>query len=205
MDMKAAYEAGASIQQICEETGRSFSWTWSQLKGAGVKMRRGRLSSTQLAVSLHRRFEAAYCPEPNSGCWLWTKARDAPGYGKIVTGRKVTKAHRVSYEMHKGKIGKGLSVCHTCDTPPCVNPDHLFLGTVKENWDDCASKGRHVYGTRHAFAKLTDGRVREARRLAKRGVPYSDLANRYGTSWSAVRAAVQGVTWKHVPMEASPD
>ncbi len=87
-------------------------------------------------------FNEKWMPEPNSGCWLWTAYVDRDGYGNITINRKPTPAHRASWELFKGTIPKGLLVCHKCDTPACVNPDHLFLGTHKDNIRDSFAKGR---------------------------------------------------------------
>lgn len=82
-------------------------------------------------------------PEPNSGCWLWAASlRPVSGYGQLRIGASVKFAHRVSYALHRGPIPAGLFVCHHCDTPSCVNPDHLFLGTAKDNAQDSLRKGR---------------------------------------------------------------
>jgi len=80
------------------------------------------------------------------GCWGWSGSKDCRGYGVISSrnGSKSSpeKAHRVSYEKAYGKIPEGLNVCHRCDNPECTNPEHLFVGTQKENMSDCSSKGR---------------------------------------------------------------
>lgn len=88
-----------------------------------------------------KRFMKSVSPEPMSGCWIWTGAMQN-AYGKIRVMMKDVRAHRASWEIHKGPIPNGVCVLHACDTPLCVNPSHLFLGTQTENMDDRQKKGR---------------------------------------------------------------
>jgi hypothetical protein len=81
----------------------------------------------------------------DTDCWEWQGGKNNVGYGMIRDEHGMRTTHRVSYELHKGNIPHGMCVCHTCDNPKCVNPDHLWLGTKKENAQDMISKGRNNY------------------------------------------------------------
>lgn len=88
-----------------------------------------------------------------SGCWQWTGSKDSWGYGQIRIvsssgGSKIRGAHRISFELFKGEIPDGYFVCHTCDNPRCVNPDHLFLGTQTDNMQDRLRKGRNPFANK---------------------------------------------------------
>lgn len=88
------------------------------------------------------RFNLNTVVEPNTGCILWTGPSDKNGYGKIYANKKHLRAHRLSYEMFKGGLKSEDLVCHKCDTPACVNSEHLFVGTPKDNMIDKVNKGR---------------------------------------------------------------
>lgn len=95
----------------------------------------------------HRLMEKV-SPEPTSGCWLWSGNVNSNGYGVIGVGSRTDGSrgneltHRLSYKLNTGEIPVRKMVCHRCDNPSCVNPDHLFLGTQSDNMKDCKSKGR---------------------------------------------------------------
>ena len=140
--------------------------------------------------------------QPN-GCWEWTRGKRGSGYGavEVVPGRGSIAANRASWILTHGSIPDGMQVLHTCDNRPCVNPDHLFLGTNYDNVQDKVSKGRQwkPIGRKNHAAKLTEADVREIRRLYKTGKYGSDdLAKMFGVSKSSANKAATGFTWGHV-------
>lgn len=139
----------------------------------------------------------------SDGCWLWTGLRhDRGDYGLIHIShprKHKYRAHRFSYELANGPIPEGLCVCHRCDNPPCVRPDHLFLGTNAENHADSAAKGR-AYRPRGELcgkAKLTAPQVREMRSLQGR-LSHGEIARRFGVHRATVRGILYGLRWKHL-------
>jgi hypothetical protein len=161
------------------------------------------------------RFDERACPEPTTGCWLWTGYLNADGYGLFYFGSQQMKAPRAAWLLFRGEIPDGLSVLHHCDTPACVNPAHLFVGTHQDNMTDRGRKGRaacgdrsgprlhpeaRAIGTRNANAKLDPAAVTELRRLAAEGSNHCAIARRLGVSPRTVRAVLDGRTWRHVPL-----
>lgn len=138
-------------------------------------------------------------------CWVWVAAHDIAGYGRIKIDGKLKLAHRAIYEWIHGKIPDGMFICHHCDNPACVNPDHLFLGTRSDNMKDAARKGRLSFprckGSKNGVAKLTEAQVKEMRLKYRRGIVgfgYKSLARLYGVGETTVRHIIKRDTWKHV-------
>jgi hypothetical protein len=135
------------------------------------------------------------------GCWLWQGARDRQGYGIFRFPHGNKKAHRVSWSLAYGKdVPVGVLICHHCDNPPCVRPEHLFTGTVRDNYVDSRVKGRAraPMGEEQHSAKLTPADVVAMRRLAADGATHSDLASQFGVCRSSVGNTVNKLTWRHI-------
>lgn len=140
-------------------------------------------------------------PEPNTGCWLWGRALDHDGYGitwMAKTKPRQQRAHRLSYYLHHGEFDTRLMVLHKCDNPSCVNPDHLFLGTVQDNSDDMKRKGRQAKGRTQWLSKLVDTDIIKIRELYANGQPYRSIAKLYNIAFSNVAFIVKRKTWKHL-------
>lgn len=138
--------------------------------------------------------------DEKTGCWLWRARKAITTYGfKRHNGKNIS-ATRLVYRLVHGdqSLPDNLFVLHRCDNPPCVNPDHLFVGTQLDNIRDCISKGRNVCGAKTWNSKLTNEQVREMRQLHSRGFSGRSLSRRYGINDSAVSAIVHGRKWKHV-------
>ena len=170
-----------------------------------------------------------YVQKDESGCWLWTGMKDRAGYGRIRVGNagsRIRRAHRVSYELHVGLIPNGLHICHHCDTPACVNPDHLFAGTSSENMQDMVRKGRanpkpkrgdesnrrthpesyaHLHGEGSGMAKLTTNRMLEVYDLKNTGVSTYHVADQFSVSRSLVRQIWARKIWRRELNEHRPD
>lgn len=142
-------------------------------------------------------------------CVLWPYYRmpdprdGKPGYGCFRFRGKHTPTNRIAWIMNRGEIPRGLNVCHTCDNPGCVNLRHLFIGTQKENMQDCIRKGRKTMpcGVLNPSVKLTENQVKEMRSLYKKDSPDSSpraLAKKFSVARSTAFSIVKGKTWKHL-------
>lgn len=146
--------------------------------------------------------------QKGDGCWEWQAAFGANGYGKLKCCGRTMAAHRMSWVLANGEIPDGLCVLHKCDNRSCVRPEHLFLGTKKQNTADMWAKGRGsrggagestVRGERHGMAKLTAEQVLEIRKLAADGISLTELCKRFGLKSSgSMSAIVSGKKWAHL-------
>jgi hypothetical protein len=151
--------------------------------------------------------------QKGDGCWEWVGSRQSQGYGRHYLRGKMIPAHRFSWELHFGPIPDDLWVLHTCDNPPCCNPDHMFLGYPIDNIEDMVNKGRqakgethawhvrpeaHAHGEGHGLAKLSDAIVRDARIRFRDGATVAALAKEHGVAPPVMHRAIRGQTWKHV-------
>lgn len=136
--------------------------------------------------------------DTSGNCWIWKLAKDREGYGFFWWKNKQIRAHRFVAQEILGWEIKGLQVCHECDNPSCVNPDHLFLGTHTTNMEDCVKKGRQQKGERCHTAKLKEEDVREVRARLANGDPPSRIAKEKGVTKSCIQHIGWGKTWKHV-------
>lgn len=144
------------------------------------------------------RFTEKYIPEPNTGCWLWIAGEGPTGYGTFnIPGKPGYKAHRFSYEYFKGSA-IGFDVCHKCDTPLCVNPEHLFLGTRKDNMADAVLKGRTLKGIKHPLAVLNEKQVKEIKILLKHKIGLRFIASSYKVHIMTISDINRGATWTHL-------
>lgn len=135
----------------------------------------------------------------DSGCWEWTGRRDDDGYGILTWRGKNLRAHRLSIELATGQqVAIDKVVCHRCDNPPCVNPVHLFVGTVKDNANDAKSKMRHYVGTKNGRAKLTEEQVAF---ILKSPLNGQQLANQFGVTRATINAIRRGLSWVHLNQE----
>lgn len=132
-----------------------------------------------------------------TGCHLWLGYRVADGYGHLKVNGIARRVHRIAWEIENGPIPKGLSVCHKCDVPNCINPRHLFVGTTADNYADMVAKGRRrvPFGKEHWSARLSEEAVRSIRSDRR---TQQQIADEFGVSRSLVGLIKSGARWAHV-------
>ena len=145
-------------------------------------------------ATLIERFEQKF--EKTEGCWEWHAGRNGNGYGAMYIGQKKVFAHRLSYELYIGRIPDNLCVLHKCDNPGCVNPEHLFLGTRKDNMVDKVSKDRQARGEKAGNVKLNSEKVVKVREMYSYGYLQQEIADSFGITNQTVSAICAKKTWK---------
>lgn len=140
-----------------------------------------------------QRFDAL--TEKTDSCWHWKGTKCPQGYGHISYKGRPTGAHRVSYLLHRGDFPRHLQVLHTCNNTSCVNPDHLFIGTQKDNMEDRKAKGRTLFGERNQLAKLTKYQVRRIREFRAVGISAYALKKQYNVSLSTIHKILRNETY----------
>lgn len=159
----------------------------------------------RIADALPERFWDRADQRDSDGCWPWTGNRNEAGYGRFGVSRERGEvlAHRLSWELTYGAIPEGLFVCHRCDHPECVRPDHLFLGTHQDNMADTVTKGRgngrSEPGELHGRARLKNSDIPTIRLLYAQGTSIAMIARQYHVGETTVRHVVLGETWAYIP------
>lgn len=189
---KSCYVIGHErVELICETCGSNFS-----IRKSDSERGKGQFCSQPCRYGTPKdRFWGRV--RKTDSCWLWTGRVSVGGYGKTYLGGKIIPAHRFSWTLANGPIPDGMFVCHKCDNPPCVRPDHLFLGTNADNMADCAAKGRIARGEKNGAAKLTSSQVQEIREMARLGLKHKDIAERFAIHASYVWMIVSGRWRRH--------
>lgn len=140
--------------------------------------------------------------EKSGDCWIWQDSLTEKGYGQFRIGNKKIRAHRMAYLLSGGTIPNGMMVCHKCDNPSCINPNHLFIGTAKDNVRDCIQKGRHCltnfkkqYGERNGRSKLTRNDIEQIILLRRKGTLYRVIADKFNISITHASQICRGLFW----------
>lgn len=199
----------------CETCGIKFLWSRGRKQAKprfcshkcrghtgfrpGCMFRISELSQEQKLEKLKLSFEKNVIRQ--EGCWGWKGRVDKANYGIMTCNSNIgpTRAPRASYIIHKGPIAEGLMVCHSCDNPICTNPDHLWLGTSRDNDNDRVFKGRQAKGSKNGSSKLCEEKVKEIKQMLKDGFKNVFISEKYGVSRDTISNIKNGKSWTHVP------
>jgi hypothetical protein len=190
---KGIYPRAPKISVVCSNCGAAFMRTIGQMRGQNTVFCSLACRAVYNADGL--RFERSYIPEPNSGCWLWTGAVGAGGYGVIFFKGRHTLAHRAAYELFVQPPPRGLFICHRCDNRACVNPEHLFVGTASDNSADMVGKNRQAKGEQRANSKINPALVRA---ILGSSLPDTEWATRLNVTKGTINHIRHRRNWRHV-------
>lgn len=161
------------------------------VKGEPMRFIVGHNNAVRPKATIEQAFTKYFVRGEAGQCWEWQGNRANTGYGRVSIEGKRMLAHRASYLIHYGYLPDDLEVCHSCDNRPCVNPEHLFLGTHRDNMADASAKGKSA-------VKLTQAMADEIRRLCAQGHRrQAAVARQFGVSPTTVTEIVLGRTWRH--------
>jgi hypothetical protein len=172
----------------------------------GGEKRISKLSKLEKLESIKKSFEKDVIRK--EGCWDWSGKIAKSGYGAMTLNFQynIGNAHRASWIIHKGIIPKGKQVCHSCDNRKCTNPEHLWIGTAKDNAQDREIKGRSnntpppvKRGSSNGNSSLDESSVVEIKRLLKEGESLAEIARKYGVTKTGIYHIKKGNCWKHIP------
>lgn len=206
MFVKLPRAKGGNRAYLCKcDCGKETTVSISDLRLGKVKSCRcGWTERAQNRRYTLTEFQTAFFAKVNKGksCWIWTAYANEDGYGITSFRGRLMGAHRASWIIHYGDIPEDMRVLHHCDNPPCVNPEHLFLGTQLDNMRDCAAKGRirsgEKRGENNPISPLKNADVFEIRRLAMTGRTRIEIAKEFGVCRQSIDAIVNRETWTHI-------
>lgn len=151
-------------------------------------------------LTINEMFLSGFIKGDSDECWNWIKSKNQDGYGRMMWERKTYCAHRISYRFYFGDFDQSLCVCHKCDNPSCVNPNHLFLGTHKDNMIDRDKKNRNsgAKGEKNSKAKFNKKIVLEIREAIKNGESNISLSKKYKVGADTISNIKNNKTWSHI-------
>jgi len=193
-----------SAYKIADLLGVSSHFVYVALRRMGITRDANVARRMSNKKDPQRRFMNRIEVVPETGCWEWQGKLGPFGYGGFSIGGKTTTAHRAGWRLFKGDVPKNIEVCHKCDNPKCVNPDHMFLGTHEENMKDAWQKERFanrriLRGEGIGTSKLTDYDVLEIRRLRSgEGKTMEEIAIMFDVTKGTIWKVISGRSWRHI-------